>query len=166
MTPPIPMVGYQHGEADFSAVPFAQPDLMHSYPKASLVLPLCSHALFIFKISILVKVILHKNIYVRNTGAWPRAMHVVSCVGFKANSLAVKADLWLTCCVTLGKERNLSESRFYHLQSEINNTHLAEVLHGLDTKPMNHLPRPRLCPWSGSYPAHPGGRLWGGDQRL
>ena len=43
-----------------------------------------------------------------NTSAEHRAMNVGNYVGFKLERLALNIDLWLTCCVILGTECNLS----------------------------------------------------------
>ena len=47
-----------------------------------------------------------------NASAEHRAMNVVNYVGFKLERLAINIDLWLTCCVILGTECNLSEPCF------------------------------------------------------
>lgn len=76
-------------------------------------------------------------------------MNVVNYVVFKLESLAINIDLWLTCCVILGKEHNLSEPWFYNLQNESNKTHLVEMLHRLDTKYMKCLTRLSQAPCCG-----------------
>ena len=48
-----------------------------------------------------------------NASAEHRAMNVVNYVGFKLERLAINIDLWLTCCVILGTECNLSEPFFF-----------------------------------------------------
>lgn len=53
---------------------------------------------------------------------------------FKVEILPINVELWLTCCVIIGKEHHIFEPWFYHLYSEPSNTHLVEVLYGLDNK--------------------------------
>ena len=52
------------------------------------------------------KVTLHKNI-IRTTGAWYGIMRVVSGVDFKVEVLPVNVELWLTCCVIIGRAYTL-----------------------------------------------------------
>ena len=71
-----------------------------------------------------------------NASAEHRAMNVVNYVGFKLERLAINIDLWLTCCVILGTECNLSEPFFFFLNF---NTYFFTFTFGCVGSPLRHV---------------------------